>query len=270
MDGVAAAQDRFVKTPAGGRIRFVTSGEGAGVPVVFLNSLAADLSMWDGVVARLGDRRTLRLDARGHGRSDVVEGTSTIADLGRDALAVMDAAGIERAVICGLSLGGLTAMWIAGHAPERVAGLVLANTAVNFPPAQMWHDRAAAAREQGFEPLVQPTLERWLTEEFRARHPEAAEAVRAMIASTPAEGYAAACGVLAEADTTEELSGYDGPVLVMTGDRDQSTPAARAEEMKALNEGAELLILKGAHLSSVEAADAFAAQLMGFCERIDG
>ena len=143
------------RVPLAGRptLNAAAAGGGDGVPVVFLNSLAADLSMWAEVVPHLGERRSLAFDARGHGRSDVVAGAARIEDFGDDALALMDAFGFERAVLCGLSLGGLAAMEVAARAPSRVAGFVLANTATSFPPAAMWHERATEARDAGLYPL---------------------------------------------------------------------------------------------------------------------
>ncbi len=247
----------------------VSAWDGGGLPVLFLNSLAADLSMWDGVRSRLS-RRTVAFDARGHGRSEVIAGDCSIEDLARDALAVMDETGLERAVLCGLSLGGATAMAMAAMAPDRVAGLVLANTAVTFPPPAMWHERAAKARAGGFRDLVDPTLSRWLTEAYMQANPENTKAVRMMIAATSPEGYAACCAALAAADLTGALQSHDGPVLLIAGAHDQSTPVARAEEMRALRPGAELAVLKAAHLSSVEAGDEFAALLEGFAARLEG
>lgn len=260
-------------TLEGGRKLFVsTSARQNGLPVLFLNSLAADHSMWEGVRTRLG-RRSVAFDMRGHGESDVVPGTATVADLAAEAFAVMDAAGLDRAVLCGLSLGGLIAMEMAAQAPGRVAGLVLANTAVSFPPPTMWQDRAATARAGGWTDLVQPTLERWLTPGFRQAHPASATGVRAMLEALPPEGYAAACSVLATGDSTAALKGYGGPVLLIAGAHDQSTPVARAEQMQALAPQAELVVLDAAHVSAIERPDEFAAALERFVagqEKSDG
>ena len=98
------------------------------MPLLFLNSVAADHRMWDRVRDLLPNP-TVAYDARGHGASSTVPGDATVGDFGRDALAVMDSLGLERAVLCGLSLGGIAAMWVAAQAPERVAALILANTA---------------------------------------------------------------------------------------------------------------------------------------------
>ena len=269
MSPMDAPRARTAIGKAGNRLAYRLSEAGPDVPILFSNSLAADQSMWDAVRDRL-ERPTVTFDARGHGSSDVVPGAPTITDLAEDALAVMDAADVERAIVCGLSLGGITAMRLAEMAPDRVSGLVLANTAVSFPPASMWNERAEAAREGRYGDLVEPTLGRWLTERFRKASPDAAEATRAMIAAMPAEGYAAACMVLAEADLSAALRAYGGPVLVIAGAEDLSTPPARSEEMVALSGSAEMVTLEAAHLSAIEAPDAFAAHLERFASAIGG
>ena len=258
-----------VALPAGHSLFLSQSVAGDGPPVLFLNSLAADRTMWSGVRAALANR-SVAYDARGHGDSDIVPGDATVADLAADALAVMDASGLDRAVLCGLSLGGLTAMHVAGTAPDRVAGLVLANTAPNFPPESMWRDRMAQARDTGFAAMVQPTLERWLTADFRARDAETATAVREMLERMPPEGYAAACAALATGDETAHLQGWQGPTLLIAGAHDQSTPVARHEEMKALAPQAEMVVLDAAHVSAIERPAEFAAALARFIGGLAG
>ena len=105
-------------------------------PVVMLsNSVGAAMGMWDEVVEHLsGELRFIRYDTRGHGRSDVPSGAWTIAHLGRDAIAILDAMKVQRATFCGLSLGGLTGQWLGVKEARRFNGLVLANTSANFPP----------------------------------------------------------------------------------------------------------------------------------------
>lgn len=258
----------------GGRRLFVSVRDGDGKhggdgpPVLFLNSLAADLTMWDGVRNRMA-RKTVAFDARGHGRSPAPTGDCTVEDLARDALAVMDSSGLDRAILCGLSLGGATAMAMAAMAPARVAGLILANTAVTFPPPAMWEDRAATARAGNFASLVAPTLARWLTETFQAAHPDATEAVRAMIAGTSPGGYAACCAALSTADLRSALASYGGPVLLLAGAHDLSTPVARAEEMRDIRPGAHMTVLDAAHLSSVEAEVDFADRLGQFISELE-
>ena len=244
------------------------NGRGERLPVLFIASVAADHTMWDAVRSRI-DRRSVAYDTRGHGGSDVAERPLTVSDLAQDALAVLDAAGIERAVVCGLSLGGLTAMQLAADAPERVAGLVLANTATSFPPPNLWQDRAAKAAEGGWADLVQPTLERWLGADWRIANPHETARVRSMLDAMPPQGYADACAALETGDTTAALRGWDGPVQIIAGRNDMSVPLDRANEMKALAPQADLVVLDTAHVAAIEDADGFAAALQAFVDRVE-
>jgi len=246
----------------------ISRREGAGLPVLFLNSFAADHTMWDAVRARMG-RTTIAYDARGHGASDVAGHDLTVADLAADAKAVIAAEGLRDVVLCGLSLGGLTAMALAADSSVSVRGLVLANTAVNFPPASMWQDRAKTVLSGGYSGLIEPTLERWLTEGWRASHPEELARVRAMLESMPPQGYADACAALASADTSAELAGWAGPTLIIAGAHDASSPVARAEEMQGIAQDARLVVLDAAHVSAIEAPEAFAAALERFVAELE-
>lgn len=262
------AQVRHVEVEPGVRLAVSEAGTAGAPTVVFSNSLAADMGMWDEVAARLAPHaRLVRYDTRGHGRSDAPDGPYSLALLAADLAAVMDALEIHSAVICGLSLGGFTGMRLALDAPERVDGLVLANTAASFPPAAMWHDRARAARADGLAPLVAPTLERWFTPAFRAARPERVAQIGATIGALSGEGYASCCEVLACEDILAELGGIACPTRVIVGLHDPSTPPARGEEIAAAIAGADVCAVEGAHLSAVEAGDAFADAVLGLLHR---
>lgn len=236
-----------------------------GPPLILSNSLASSFGVWDEFVARMSPHaRLVRYDLRGHGAADAPDGDLSLDDLGRDALAVMDALGLERAVFCGLSLGGLIGMWLALHAPERISALVLANTAANFPPAEMWAERARNVRANGMSAILEPTLARWFTPSYANAHPQRIAEIAGMIAATSPAGYAACCEVLARSDCLPALDRIACPTLVMTGRSDASTPAARAEEIAARIPGAEMALLDAAHISPVEAADAFAQRVRDF------
>jgi 3-oxoadipate enol-lactonase len=234
-------------------------------PILFSNSLGSDLSMWDGVVAALGDGwRCIRYDTRGHGGSDAPAGPYTIEALGGDAVSVLDAVGVERAAFCGLSLGGVTGMWLGANRPERFTHLVLANTAPHFEPKSMWTDRAAIARRGEIASLVEPSLERWFTPGFRNDNPAEVARGAAMITASKPEGYASCCEALSEADMRLLLPGIPRPTLVIVGEHDPSTPPSRGEEIQAGIPGAELLSFPTAHLSAIESPQAFAGALKRF------
>jgi 3-oxoadipate enol-lactonase len=250
---------RQIEVEPGIRLAVNVSGTPGKPVIVFSNSLATSYGMWDEVVELLAPHACLvRYDTRGHGQSDAPEGGYTIDRLGQDVLAILDALGMSRAVICGVSLGGLTAMWLGIHAPDRVSGVVLANTAANFPPATMWRDRAVTARASGTGSFVQPSMDRWVTSGYRDTHAARAAELAAMITATSPAGYAGCCEVLAATDLLPELSRVQCPVVVIAGSQDPSTPPARAEEIAAAIAQADLVTLDAAHISAVEAPKPFA------------
>jgi 3-oxoadipate enol-lactonase len=239
-----------------------------GGTVVLSNSIGSDFGMWDEVTKVLANHfRIVRYDTRGHGRSDLGSNPVTLERLGLDVIHIMDALKIDRAVFCGLSLGGLTGQWLGAAFPDRLDGLVLANTAPNFPPPKLWLDRAATVRERGMDELVGPTLDRWLTQGFRTRYPARTAEIARMVASTPAEGYARCCEVLAAADVAPMLPRISVPVRVICGHHDPSTTPARGVEIIASTTDADLVTLEAGHLSAVEASEAFVQAILEFLKR---
>jgi 3-oxoadipate enol-lactonase len=238
--------------------------------ILFSNSLASDSTIWDAVVAALPGLRLIRYDTRGHGGSTLGERPAGIDTLGTDALAVLDAAGVKRAVVCGLSLGGLTAMWLGVHAPERVAGLVLANTAASYPPAQMWRDRYATALTEGMASIVEPTLQRWFKDAFRTAGHPVVQRIASMIGATDPRGYAECACVLEVADLNASLPQIRCPSLVIVGTHDPSTPPSRGEELVAAIPNASMAALDAAHMSCVEDPAGFASLLRDFSLSLKG
>jgi 3-oxoadipate enol-lactonase len=230
-----------------------------GAPVLVLsNSLGATLETWDPQVQALGARfRLVRYDTRGHGLSATPPGPYSIDDLGRDVVELLDRLDVERAHIAGLSLGGMTAMWLAINAPQRIDKLVLLCTSAKLGPAQMWADRAVTARERGTEALVDATLERWLTTGYRARHD--LSRLRAMYNDdVDDEGYASCCAVIERMDLTPGLPAIAAPTLIIAGAQDPATPPdPHAETIARAIPGARLEVLDpGAHLVNVERPEA--------------
>jgi 3-oxoadipate enol-lactonase len=240
----------------------------AGAPaLLFINSIAATRALWDAQAAALGDRfRIVRYDARGHGESSVVPGPCTIDDLGRDALAVLDAAGIEAVHVCGLSLGGLTAQWLGVHAPARVRSLVLANTAARIGTVESWTARIALVREKGMAAVADLVLPNWFTPEFRARHPEVVNRFRQAIESTPVEGYLACCAALRDADLRDQVAAIGCPTLAIAGARDTATPPEALAFICDRVPGARMVTFDAGHLTNVECAEAFTREIVEFLQ----
>jgi pimeloyl-ACP methyl ester carboxylesterase len=121
---------------AGTELNYELEGPDGAPVVVFTGSLGTDITMWQPQSDRLRERfRTLRYEIRGHGRSEVPAGPYAISDLGSDLLALLDRLAVQRASLCGLSIGGMISMWAAAHAAERVDRLVLCCTAAELGPA---------------------------------------------------------------------------------------------------------------------------------------
>jgi 3-oxoadipate enol-lactonase len=245
-------------------LHHVVEGDPAAPAVLLASSLGATHAMWEPQVRALADRlRVVRCDRRGHGASPVVPGPTTIGDLGRDLLELLDALELERVSFCGLSLGGLEGMWLALHAPERVERLVLACTSSSFAPRETWIERAATVRAEGVDAIADATMGRWFSASFRDAEPAVVTRFREMLVSTPAEGYVACCDVLADTDLTTELAGIRVPTLVLTGSEDPTITPTHGDELAGAIPGARHVTLDGAaHLANVDRAGAFTGALL--------
>jgi 3-oxoadipate enol-lactonase len=266
--GAAGSHHRTGRVEIGGvHLAYRVDGPDAVAPaVVLLHSLGTDLRMWEPQAESLRRRfRAVRYDCRGHGASDVATGPATVERLGRDVLALLDHLEIERAHLCGISLGGLTALWLAVHHPERIDRVVLANTGARVGSAEGWSARIEAVQRGGMSSIRDVVLARWTGEEFRAAHPDVARALGEMLDATPVAGYVAACEALRDADLRAEVHAVRAPTLIVAGERDESTPPALSEALHAAIPASELVVLPGtAHLSNVERPDEFTALVTRF------
>lgn len=245
-------------------------GPDDGPAVVLSNSIGSTLRMWDPQVKPLVDKgfRVIRYDTRGHGRSPVPDAPYAIDDLGGDVLALLDRLDLPAAHFVGLSLGGMTGLWLAQHAPERIRALVVACTSARPGNAQMWRDRAAQVRAEGMTTVADGAVGRWFTQRWIEANPVLAMGMREMTAATPAAGYAACCDLLAELDLVPELPEITAPTLVISGADDQALPPAHGKVIADGVPGARFEILESAaHLGSFEQPERFTelviAQLKG-------
>jgi 3-oxoadipate enol-lactonase len=246
-------------------LAFEVAGPIAGPPLVLSNSLGTDRGLWDDQFAALSRRfRVLRYDTRGHGASDAPAGEYALERLGRDVLALMDAADMTRAHVAGISIGGLTALWLGIHAPDRVQRLVLANTAARIGSLTTWNDRVRTVASLGVAALADATMERWFTPTFRAANGATVARIRTMFLATPAAGYLGCCAALRDADLRAEAGLVRAPSLVITGACDPATSPADGEWLAAAIDGAEILELDAAHLSNIERAREFTDAMVRF------
>lgn len=229
-------------------------------PVLMLgNSLAADLSMWDDNVASFTRHwRVLRYDMRGHGASSTPPGPYTMAQLADDAIALLDALRLQRVHFLGLSLGGMVGQQLAARYPNRIASLVLCATMAEQPAPAAWGERMATVRRAGLLAIVEPTLARWFTADWRQSNPDAVSKVREMILETRSEGYIGCGSAIAELSQSALLARINTPCLVMAAEHDSTATPALAKDMAASIAGARLQVVPGAaHLLNIEQAHAF-------------
>lgn len=238
-------------------------GPAAAPALLLINSLGSDLSLWDPIMPELLRHfRVIRFDQRGHGASPAPKGPYEMADLGADALALLDRLGVQRAHVCGTSLGGMVGMWVAVHAPERVERLALICSSARIAPAQAWHERAMLVRAQGTSAVAQAVVGRWFTARYAAQHAPEIARYEAMVTSTPAEGYAACCEAIARWDFSEQLAQITCPTWILSAQEDPATPPPHGYLMAALIPGARIdVVAQAAHLAFAE-RPAFVARLL--------
>ena len=248
------------------QLRFEHAPRPGAPALLFINSLGASLEMWDDQLESLGERyEIVRYDTRGHGKSTAgALREYTLDQLAGDALAVLDACGIARAHVCGISLGGMTAMTLALRSPDRVLKLALCNTSAHMPPRENWQARIDSVLKEGMSAVTGATLGRWFTSSFHQAEPAKVERVRQMLQSTDPRGYAACAAAIRDMDLREAISQIASRTLVIAGAQDPATPPSHAEYIASKVAGAKLVTLDCAHLSNIECAAEFNAALLEF------
>ncbi len=251
-------------------LHYADDGSNEGPVLVFSNSLGTDFRIWDRVVALLPDSlRIIRYDKRGHGLSTCTEAPYSIDDHTRDLASLLDGLGIAKAVIVGLSVGGMIGQALAGARPDLVKGLVLCDTAHKIGPPEIWQTRIDAIREGGIASLAEAILGRWFSEDFRRQRPEELEVWRSMLCRTPAEGYIGTAEAIRDADLTAVAKGLTVPTTCLVGSEDGATPPALVKSTADLI-GADFHEIKGAgHLPCIEAPREMVDAIVGFLKKID-
>ena len=249
------------------RIHYQFDGPANGPVLVLSNSLGTGLPMWDRVLPAFTQQyRVLRYDTRGQGASSVPPGPYTLEVLAQDVLSLLSTLGIEHCFFCGLSLGGMTGIWLGIHAQDRVRKLVLANTAAHIGTVSGWNDRIRQVEQEGVEALADNIIERWFTPAFHQSSPGEVQATRAMLAASPTQGYAACCAAIRDMDLTSDLHLIRSPSLVIGAEFD---PVISSAESRIVQQGiteATYLELPTAHLSAIERPEEFSRAVLSFLQ----
>ena len=232
--------------------------------LAFSHSLACSLRMWDAQVAAFKDRfRILVYDTRGHGASEAPKGPYSLEMLAEDLRQLLEHLKIRKTHFVGLSMGGMIGQTLLLEEPGPFDRVVLADTGHAQTPETLkqWDERIRTAETKGMEPLVQGTLERWFTKDFRDR--PIVKSIAELIRSTPVPGYVGCCQAIARLNTTARLKEIKRPVLAIAGEQDAAAPGTRTIGENV--PGAKLVMIpQAAHIANIEQAEAFNRALREF------
>ncbi|MBI4350342.1 MAG: alpha/beta fold hydrolase [Elusimicrobia bacterium] len=255
-------------------IAFEDSGpRGGGAPVVFIHGFPFDRTMWEPQLREVSkDRRVIAYDVRGHGRSQAGDGQYSIELFVDDLVMLLDHSKVERAVLCGLSMGGYIALRAAERQPERLSGLVLCDTKSGPDTDEARIKRAAtiaAVKKYGVPKFANEFIKAVLTEETLRTKPAITGALlNSILANSPLGISGTLLALAARTDTTAALAKISVPTLILVGEQDKITPPAASEAMlKALPEAALHVIPDAAHMSNLENPAVFNERLLAFLIR---
>ena len=237
--------------------------------LTFSNSLACNLSMWDGQVSALaGPYRTLRYDKRGHGDSDGPAGDYSFPELARDVIGLWDTLGIAKSGFVGLSMGGMTGIGLLLDHGDRIGKAAICDCRADAPAMfhDMWIERRGGFEKDGIEAVVDGNLERWFTEACHAKNPPWLDDVRAMIRTMSANGFMGCTAALMKLDYLKRMDAITGEVMFLVGAEDGPHPEAMAE-MHGKVPGSQMVVIENAaHLPNLEQPEAFTAALKSFLD----
>ncbi len=259
----------FLQTKSG-RIAFSTFGDKNGRAIVFIHGFPFDRSMWTEQAALLGkDHFVATFDMRGHGETDAGSGQYLVEFFVDDLIALMDNLGMERACVCGLSMGGYTALRAIEREPSRFSGLILCDTKSTADT-----NAAKLNRANHIKTILDGNKKLFADGQVKAlfapasfeKNKEAVEKIRKTIESTKESALIGTLIALAaRTDTTESLGRITVPTMIIVGDEDKVTPPSEAEAMHSKIKSSTLVRIHGAgHLSNLENSGEFNAALLNF------
>lgn len=250
-------------------LNYVEAGAGQ-PPRLILHGLGGSHEMWLPLLPALArSRRVIAGDHRGHGASDKPGGAYTVDLFARDWVAALDALGVARAHVLGLSLGGAVAMRLAADHPQRVAKLILQDTWAHPHPdfiAQL-ETRLALLEGGDVRAYADAAIAQVFSDEYARTHPDVMDAYRARAAKADPAALAAAVGACVAHDMRGALARITAPALVVVGARDRLTPAAHAEYLAAAIPGARLHRFDhSAHFPNIEEDKEFVRVVQEFLD----
>lgn len=264
MEGSGLMKDLQIRAN-GTTFRCRVEGPSSAQVLLFSNSLATDLSMWDEQAAYFSTRyQVIRYDARGHGGSQSTPPPYSLSTLVEDVRSLLDGLGVGSVHFVGLSLGGMVGQLFAARYPQRLLSVALCDTAARMK-REIWEGRIETVRKEGVDPQAESSLERWFTKPFRDKNPQTIDRFRKMIKGTSRDGYVGSATAIMEMDSVNQLSRIATPTLVVVGRQDPSTPLSEAELINQKIAGSQLAVIEdAAHLPNIEQSEEFNAVLDRF------
>lgn len=251
-----------------GLIDVADVGGGTRMPIIFLHGVGSDKSVWAPQLDHFSrERRSVALSYPGYGGSAFVA-NATRDDYAAAVVGVMDALAIDRAHICGLSLGGVVAIALHAAAPGRCASLILADTFAVHPDGRAIFDRSEeASRTIGMRALAEARAGALLGQ---AAGPAIHREVIATMSAIDPAAYVLGGRAVWLADQRDRAAAIDVPTLVLVGDEDRITPPALSTELTRLIRGSAMQVIESAgHLANLEQPRAFNTAIEGFLSEID-
>ncbi len=249
-------------------MNYEISGKESGPPVVLHHPLATELSIWDELTDALAPKyRVIRFDARGHGRTEAPKGPYTMEGLAGDVIALLDHLKIAKTRYLGLSMGGFVGNILGYAHPDRFHSLVLVSTSSNMSPArEIWAGRIKTVAAEGMsKPIVEGSMQRWLSPDALKSKPELVARLSRMVAGTPPDGFIGWCEAIMNFNVTDRLKEVRIPVQVIAGALDPATPPAMMQVMHKEIAGSEYVEIPGtAHMLQVEEPATFHAHVLPF------
>lgn len=236
----------------------IISGPANAPCLTFIPGIGNDAQFWAEHAASLSAHfRVLRFDPWGHGHSPAPPPNCNFAAIRDGVVQLWDSLGISRSAVIGLGFGGSLALALGLAYPERITRIAAFCCRPRQPDdrRQFWRDRCEAAQTQGMEKLSDATVNRWLSIDFRASHPQVDRLLRTMMKNTTLEGYLAYVRAFIEMDFSEHFPDLRVPTLLVAGEHDHGGgPVADMQAMAAQSPHVTLEVITGAgHICNHEA-----------------
>jgi 3-oxoadipate enol-lactonase len=257
-------------TVNGIRVNSRIDGPAGATWLTLVTGIANDLTLWQPQMPALRGLRVLRYDLRGQGGTQATPAPYSIDLLVSDLISLLDETGVQKTHLAGLGLGGALAQAAAIQHPDRLLSLAACCCRAKMVPdfAVLWHGLVDAVKKNGFESIVEPTAQRWFSDEFKAANPGALDQVRAMIRRTSQEGYLGCVGAFLGLDLEGRLPSIRTPTIYISGAEDKmGGPPALMAGLAAKVPGARhVSVPKAAHIANIQNAAGFNKVLLEFLE----